>query len=201
MGQISNITVRASDGIKTADYAPPKLYDITAIIIPTDDDNVDQLLIDTLARINRAGQAYLTGRTPAKTVGEVAAETPAEEGPKPPRKRRTAAEIAADAALAKADKPKDDPAVEEDFQIEGETAEEDFQIEGETVDNGPEPITDAELNNVVQRKNADLKDPDAIKAVIKDFNPDPSQPFQLRQIAAGDRTSFVERINALKKAD
>jgi hypothetical protein len=208
MGQISNITVRASDGIKTADYAPPKLYDITAIIIPTDDDNVDQLLTDTLARINRAGQAYLTGRVtaPAATGGSDPAaveETPAT----PRRKRRTAAEIAADEALARAahpkgETPKDPAAVgDDDFQIEGETpaegGEDDFAIEPETAD---EEITDAALNAAVQRKNAELSDPEAIRGLIKQYNPDPTKAFQLREIPQTKRAEFITKLGGLTKA-
>lgn len=234
MGQINGLTVRFSDGIKTADYAPPRLYDITANVTLADDDHADSVLLDTLTRIRRAGDAALRGKTalevkePTVVANDAATETSAED-PTPRKRRRTAAEIAADAALAKAAHPKggdaatvvgiqdasavtddepsapeDDPAnAADDFQIDGETScvepsDEDFSVDGE-----PEPdeeITDAALNAAVQRKNADLGDPEAIRAVIKGYNPDPTKTFQLREIPQAKRAEFITKLGGLTKA-
>lgn len=225
MGQINSITVRASDGIKTVDYAPPRLYDITALITPTDDENVDRLIADTLDRIKAAGDRYLHGTTAAPKATAVAndaatvTDTPVDD-PAPRKRRRTATEIAADAALAKAAHPKgetdysavtDDPSLiaspDDDFKIEGEppapeddpaNAVEDFSIDGEP--EVSEEITDAALNAAVQRKNSELGDPEAIRAVIKTYNPDPTKTFQLREIPQAKRAEFITKLGGLTKA-
>jgi len=221
MGQINGLTVRFSDGIKTADYAPPRLYDITANVTLNDDDHADSVLLDTLTRIRRAGDAALRGKTaieiPEPTGALHAPDPAAVEGEATPparRKRRTAAEIAADAALAKAahpkgevdpaaivedepDAPEDDPAnAVDDFTVDGETpGSEDFAVEGEV-----EEITDAALNAAVQRKNAELSDPELIRGLIKKYNPDPTKAFQLREIPPEKRADFITKLGGLTKA-
>lgn len=121
------------------------------------------------------------------------------------RKRRTAAEIAADAALAKAAHPKDPSAID-DEPGDGSPdpadllpSEDDFNIEPE----GEEPaeeITDAALNAAVQRKNIEIGDPEAIRGVIKLYNPDPTKAFQLREIPADKRADFITKLGGLTKA-
>ncbi|HLZ22941.1 MAG TPA: hypothetical protein VKQ30_12535 [Ktedonobacterales bacterium] len=216
MGQINGFTVRFSDGIKTADYAPPRLYDITANVTITDDDHADSVLLDTLTRIRRAGDAALRGRTAIEIPAPSGAPEAEVEGePAPKRKRRTAAEIAADAALAKAAHPKGDPAAitedeppleggdppsggtADDFSIEGETpAADEFAVDGEEA----EEITDAALNAAVQRKNAELSDPELIRGLIKKYNPDPTKAFQLREIPQEKRADFITKLGGLTKA-
>lgn len=59
------------------------------------------------------------------------------------------------------------------------------------------PITDADLNAAVQKKNATLNDPPKIRDLIGSFNPDKTKAFQLREIPAGQRPLFLEKLEAL----
>lgn len=158
------------------------------------------------------------------------AETPASPpAPAARRTRRTAAQIEADnAAKAAGHSPSgsaggeqtsdEDPTANEanvihlpdegavdggdDFSIEPEPetpAEESFDIEPDPAAGG-EPITDADLNSAVQKKNAEIANPNAIRALIGGYNPDPKQAFQLRQIPADKRGEFIAKLNALTKA-
>jgi hypothetical protein len=63
-----------------------------------------------------------------------------------------------------------------------------------------DPITDADLNSAVQKKNAEIANPNAIRTIIGSYNPDPTQPFQLRQIPAAKRAEFLSKVSALTKA-
>lgn len=71
MSTFNGITVRISDGVKTADYAPPKLYDLTANLTPGVNPEADALAAVQL--LQRIGDAYL-GRASAPVA---AAEIPA----------------------------------------------------------------------------------------------------------------------------
>jgi hypothetical protein len=90
------------------------------------------------------------------------------------------------------------PDESESFDIEPETpAEESFDIEPETP--AGEPITDADLNSAVQKKNAEIANPNAIRALISSYNPDPKAAFQLRQIDPAKRAEFIAKLAALTK--
>jgi len=58
-------------------------------------------------------------------------------------------------------------------------------------------VTDAELNAAATAKNATLKAPPKIKALIGEFNPDPTKQFSLSQIPQNQRKLFLERLDAL----
>lgn len=153
------------------------------------------------------------------------AEAPAAEAPKT-RVRRTKAEI--EAAKA-AENVKDPAAISEDptggkedvIHLPDETAnppankpaaatdpaaigDEDFTIGGEDDEFVIEPevaaISDADLNSAVQKRNAELKDSNVIRALIKSYNPDPTKAFQLREIPAEKRPEFLSQLAALKAA-
>lgn len=153
-----------------------------------------------------------------RAVGGTTAETPASPpAPAARRTRRTAAQIEADNAAKAAghspsgsaggEQTSDDPASislpdetagdDDTFDIEAEApvAEESFDIEP---DAGGDPITDADLNSAVQKKNAEIKNPNAIRALIGAYNPDPKAAFQLRQIPADKRAEFVTKLAALE---
>lgn len=165
-------------------------------------NRVLSLLNGTALRVVTTGGENLAGN--GTTDGE----------PAPARKRRrTAAEIAADNALALAAHPKGDPASMVDDEppapeddpanVGGDEPKDpagldDFSIEPE--ETGDEPITDAALNAAVQRKNAELGDPEAIRAVIKLYNPDPTKAFQLREIPQDKRAEFITKLGGLTKA-
>ena len=62
----------------------------------------------------------------------------------------------------------------------------------------PAEVTDKDLNDAVQKKNAVLKNPVAIRGVVAQFNPDPTKQFTLAQIPQGQRREFLSRLDALK---
>lgn len=58
-------------------------------------------------------------------------------------------------------------------------------------------VTDKDLNDAVQKRNAVLKDPPKIKGLIGAFNTDPKKPFTLREIPQTQRQTFLQRLEAL----
>lgn len=156
----------------------------------------------------------LGGKAPAVSApqGEAQAGEPTK------RTRRTKEQIAADEAAKQAGAPTTgvsggaqtsaDPAAVEDFDPTAEIpatettddgldlSEFDVQPEAEV----DEVITDADLNSAVQKKNGELGDPPRIRELIGSYNPDPKSVFQLRQIPAGKRREFLDKLAALKKA-
>lgn len=92
--------------------------------------------------------------------------------------------------------PGEEPALEDDDAAS--LGEEDWNVGGEE----PEPvnITDAELTSAVTRRNGELKDPELIRSLIATYNPEPTKPFQLRQIAADKRAGFLKALAELKKS-
>lgn len=58
-------------------------------------------------------------------------------------------------------------------------------------------VTDKDLNDAVQKRNAVLKDPPKIKGLIGAFNTDPKKPFTLREIPQIQRQTFLQRLEAL----
>jgi hypothetical protein len=214
MAKIDGITVRFSDGIKTVDYAPPRLYDITANVVLAGDDDLEVVLTSTLTAIQRAGFAALHG----KAVGPATAPPQAaEEAAKPTRTRRTNAQIAADKAAEDAAKTPaaDASAIGDDIPLDGPTstgaasaasdpsAIVDAEVEDwekPTVAAEVKPITDADLNSAVQKRNAELGNPSQIRELIATFNPDPTKQFTLREIPAAKRPDFLVKLAALVKA-
>ncbi len=108
---IDSITVHLTDGIKQGDYAPNKVYDLTAYLSnPTDAE-----LQSAVALIVRTGERFLGRAAPAPTGEVIATATalpptssasqasPSEPVGEPQRRtRRTRAQIEADAAAAAA---------------------------------------------------------------------------------------------------
>lgn len=79
-------------------------------------------------------------------------------------------------------------------KVEAPKAEEDF-LDAPVEETLP---TDAELNALVQKKNAVLKDPVKIRALIATFNPDATKQFTLREIPHSERSRFVKELDALQ---
>jgi hypothetical protein len=226
MAQVTGGTVSVEDGLKKQEeYAPPrKVIVVLNFQVAEGEDYQSVFDAASHAATNRV-HSLLHGKPFVTTVAQEPAgvEQPASEttAPKPPRKRRTAAEIAAAGGVQTStgsgggqtsdEDPTgnvenvihlpDEGAVEDDtFDIEPEPeapAEESFDIEP---DAGAEDITDADLNNAVQKKNAEIANPNAIRALIGTYNPDPKAAFQLRQITAAKRAEFLKKLGELKKA-
>lgn len=67
----------------------------------------------------------------------------------------------------------------------------------------PEPvkeITDADLNAAVQKKNGELQSPPLIRDLIIKFQPDPSKPPLLANVAQAQRAQFLAELTTLAKA-
>lgn len=213
MTDTHHIQVFVEDGTKAKEeYGVNRKVNVTLSSDIDDFDRVEEIT-ERLSSLANRQVSQLLGRTSPpdlKVVGGTQApgSDPAaigDEPAKPTRKRRTAAEIAADAALAKAAHPKDPSAIDDDpgdgspDPADLLPSEDDFNIEPE----GEEPaeeITDAALNAAVQRKNIEIGDPEAIRGVIKLYNPDPTKAFQLREIPADKRADFITKLGGLTKA-
>lgn len=204
-----------------ADYTPPRKA-VAEITFSYLDPAEAERWSAHAAKIASARVDELLGRATQATTGEAPATTT--------RRRRTKAEIEADNAAALAGAKQNsgaggaqtsaDPAsVEEDptagqeavihlpdetndpASIGDDAAEVGLEDEWDVpVEEAVTEITDADLNSEVQRKNAELKAPDQIRALIGSYNPDKSKPFQLRQITQADRAGFIAKLKALKAA-
>lgn len=230
MAQVTGGTVSVEDGLKKQEeYAPPRKVRVDLNFAVAEGEDFQAIFdLASEAATNRVS-ALLNG-TAIRVVAGTAAETPASPPAPAARKtRRTAAQIAADdAAKAAGHSPSgsaggaqtsdEDPTGNEanvihlpdegavdggdtfDIEPEPETpAEESFDIEPDPAAGG-DPITDADLNSAVQKKNAEIANPNAIRTLIGTYNPDPKSAFQLRQIPADKRGEFIAKLNALTKA-
>lgn len=230
MAQITGglVSVEDSKPHSNDEYGRKKVRVDLSFAVGEGEDYTTTFDLASEAATNRV-TALLNGVS-LRAVGGTTAETPASPPAPAARKtRRTAAQIAADdAAKAAGHSPSgsagvgqtsdEDPTANEanvihlpdegavdggdDFSIEPEPetpAEESFDIEPDPAAGG-EPITDADLNSAVQKKNAEIANPNAIRALIGGYNPDPKQAFQLRQIPADKRGEFIAKLNALTKA-
>jgi hypothetical protein len=219
MAQVTGGTVSVEDGLKKQEeYAPPRKVQVILTFAVAEGEDY-QSVFDAVshAATNRV-HSLLHGKPLVSTVAQ---EPAAGEATPPKRKRRTAAEIAAAGASpigsdGGAQTSDEDPTNNEENVIhlpdEGAVEDETFDIEPaaeaaaeESFDIEPEPaageeITDADLNSAVQKKNAEIANPNAIRALIGGYNPDPKQAFQLRQIPAAKRAEFLSKLNALTKA-
>lgn len=230
MAQITGglVSVEDSKPHSNDEYGRKKVRVDLSFAVGEGEDYTTTFDLASEAATNRV-TALLNGVS-LRAVGGTTAEAPASPPAPAARKtRRTAAQIAADdAAKAAGHSPSgsagagqtsdEDPTANEanvihlpdegavdggdDFSIEPEPetpAEESFDIEPDPAAGG-EPITDADLNSAVQKKNAEIANPNAIRALIGGYNPDPKQAFQLRQIPADKRGEFIAKLNALTKA-
>lgn len=209
---------------------PRKVIVVLNFTVAEGEDYASTFDIASHAATNRVysllhGKAFVTTVAQEPTGVEQGAGVHTEagtEGAPPKRRRRTAAEIAAAAGASQSgnaggaqtsdedptgneahtihlpdETPKDPADIGGDeFDIEP-AAEESFDIEPDASD---EPVTDADLNAAVQKKNAEITNPNAIRTLIGTYNPDPKAAFQLRQIPAAKRAEFLTKLSALTKA-
>jgi hypothetical protein len=134
-------------------------------------------------------KADLTAEATAKAGGEPATEAAktVRRGPgRPPKAPDPTPAPVADAAAV----------------LDDDTASVSEAIAGaETVEDWSAPmaveITDKDLNDAVQKKNAVLKNPVAIRTLIGNFNPDPKKAFSLSSIAKEQRQTFLDKLGAL----
>lgn len=222
MAQVTHGLVSVEDGKKAAEeYAPARKVRVDLGFSVGEGEDF-QSIFDTVsqAAVNRV--AALLGTSALQVVGGT------EAAPAGTRVRRTKAQIAADEAAAAAGAKVEDPtggeesvihltdasAVEDpsavgepgapttggagDAQTSGDASDmSEFDIPGEPL--VVDPITDADLNSAVQKKNGELGAPNLIRELIGSYNPDPTKPFQLRQIPADKRPEFMHKLGELKK--
>lgn len=130
----------------------------------------------------------VTGKTKADLEAEViakadAAKAPAtKRGPKP-KVVADAATVVDDTAVVAGDTP--------DAAVVDAASMEDWASEAVT------EYTDKDMNDHVTKKNATLKNPVAIRALIGSYNPDPKKPFTLREIPQTQRQAFLDKLEAL----
>lgn len=216
--QVTGGLVSVEDGIKASEeYAPARKVrvELSFSIAESTPEAGRADIISLVADQAAAQVARLLGRgsAPQATVREV---TPApEEAAAPKKTRRTAAQIAEDKAAAgppaggATPSPSDLSAIPDDGPGEqsAPSAESPADLGGVTdewevpaeVEVEVVTVTDADLNALVQKRNGELGDPVKIRTLIGKFNPDPTKPFQLRQIPADQRAQFVADLNALVK--
>lgn len=223
---ITTGTVSVEDGTKAKEeYAParkvrvdlsfdvPEGGDAAAIL-----DYASQLASQQVQR--QLGRAVDPVSQLSPTTAAEQAWSPVEQ---PKRTRRTAEQIRADdaakaAAAHAAHSVVEDPDVKAHIEdnkpaadasevvsddasevVSDDAGDEDWAVEAEVSGVADEaPVTDAELNDAVQKKNGELKDPPKIRALIGSFNPDPTKVFQLREVPAERRREFLTSLAALK---
>lgn len=189
-------------------------------------DMANARLDQQLGRKPRTGRVVEVGgsRPGDNPSTQGTAEAAVDEANAGKRTRRTKAQIEADNAAAAARTadpaaitddavPQSDPAAIQDDATTSEptgsaggeqtsadpAAIEDWDVPAEPVSN----VTDADLNAAVQKRNGELQAtlgdaaPPKIRALIGSFNPDPTKPFNLRQIPADQRPAFLEKLKAL----
>lgn len=127
----------------------------------------------------------VTGKTKADLEAELLAKDKAnapaaKRGPKPKVVADAAAVVDEAAVVEEATAPVADAASMEDWSSEPVTE-----------------YTDKDMNDHVTKKNATLKDPVKIRALIGSYNPDPKKPFTLREIPQAQRQVFLDKLEAL----
>lgn len=222
MAQVTSGLVSIEDGLKRAEeYAPPRKVRVELSFGVGEGENYEAIFDTVSQAASNRVQSLLHGPAiSAVTSAAAEAGEPASPPATPPKRtRRTAAQIEADKAAllasetgASGDAPtSDDPAaIGGDDLTTAKVADpadlsdlSEFDVRPTEAPSGgasPAPVTDADLNSAVQKKNAEISDPNAIRALIGGYNPDPTQVFQLRQIPADKRGEFLTKLAALTKA-
>lgn len=188
---IDSITVRVTDGLKTGEYAPNKVYDLTAIISNPGDGDVDR----AITLLSGAGERFL-GRAPSATPA-VPAVPAAPEAPRRGRPPKSAAPPP----------PAETPANPAEITDETPPAETPAANPADLSDVlGDEPaapeITDAELTSATTRKNGELANPSAVRALIQTFKPADAgdKVMRLVEIPQERRREYLDKLAALAKS-
>jgi hypothetical protein len=203
---IDNMTVHLTDGIKQGDYAPNKVYDLTAFLSSPSEAEVDQ----AVDMIVRAGERFL-GRKPTLPptssaspeyragVDALKATNTPDVGEAQRRTRRTKAEMEAArlAEIAAADAPAEpEPSPPAD---EAAASDDEWAVEETPA------ITDLELNHSCSETAGRTKKPLDIKALIGSFSPATDEynvekggrKFTVNDIPQSQRADFIAKLKAL----
>lgn len=188
---IDSITVRVTDGLKTGEYAPNKVYDLTAIISNPADGDVDR----AITLLSGAGERFL-GRAPSAVPAAPAAPA----APEAPRRGRPPK----NAAPPPAETPANPAEITDEPQAEtppANPADLSDVLGGAEEPAAPE-ITDAELTSATTRKNSDLGNPAAVRALIQTFKPADAgdRVMRLVEIPQERRREYLDKLAALAKS-
>lgn len=157
----------------------------------------------------------LLGRAPGRVTAQpTVVEETAAAAPKPTRTRKKAdpdpAAVGEPEAAGATGSPSDPAAVVETpsdpAAVEPSTSADAAKVEADPaaiVDDWELPpeqpeVSDGELNVAVQKRNAELKNPVAIRELIATFGPKGAVGFQLRQIPQEKRHDFLAKLTDLK---
>lgn len=191
--QITNGTVAFSRVVKVEDYGVNKKADVS-LTFSLDEGDDAQAALDHVGRLvmARVG-AMLDGKAPAPLNQSLTAPNTAEpEKPVQRKLRQSPAKIAA--AVEKASNPNasEQVDIEDVIPAADAAAVDDFDLPVEPV----KEITDVDLKDAAGRKNAQLKDPVKIRALIASFG-EPGKPFQMCEIPQPKRQEFLDKLKAL----
>lgn len=204
MGQITHGEIRYGENIKTGDYAGKKAEAVFGFKVDNDEDAAVQAgkaLGLAIAHVNQALGLKNTTALATATIAAPRAEAVA-SAPKSgkddvaEKERQKAAKAAEKAEKARAElAAKKTTAADEVADVDEPTA--DISIEDE--EPKAEPITDAALTDAVAKKNTEIANPVAIRALITKYAGD-TPPIQMRKIPQDKRAEFLKDVAALKKA-
>lgn len=194
MAQLNGITVRFSDGIKTADYAPPRLYDITANVVLDTNDDFETVVATTMSAIQHAGYTALHGRPPETAIAGAERAITAEEqssGEVPARRTRGPAKSKA-ATSAETLVPAGTAELPEGAVVI-EPSEDEWAAGADDI-----VITDAELLSASSKRAGELGAREPIVKLIATFaTRTEGAPFKVQEIPANQRKDYLTKLTAL----
>lgn len=205
---LTEIKVIYADGVKAPEeYAPPKKAEVHLTAVVPEGADADALL-DKIGETAVAQANKMLGKTaePAKRTRAKAAD----KAPTTAAETTQAAEIGSAVVVENTTAAKDAQKrayadvmsnVDTTATKAADPAEISFDIPADPVKaETPAEITDAELNSRVQKKNAEINNPVAIRNLIATYKTDPAKPFQLREIPQAKRAEFLAKLDALAAA-
>lgn len=186
--------VSFEDGVKAAEeYAPARKVRVELNFeVPEDFPGSAEEALDSVAKMAKAKVGELLGKATKNAASGIASVAQAEPGTAAPAVR-TKADLAAEAGLPEAPKkPGRPPKVKPDLNPAGD----EWDVPSTTA---AVEISDADLLSEIGKRNAVLKDPQAIRALVAEFSGG-KVPFSAKEIPQDQRASFIEKLKTLKPA-
>lgn len=199
MSQITNGKVLYGRTVKVADYENKKAEAEFSFTVEEGEDH--NVIAQVAAQDARRIAHGLLGIKPAGEAAPAAPRAlagaamdkddpalPATPAPKPAKEPKP--------PKAAAPKPSDDLNLDDDGGAEAKPAKTKEEIAAKL---NAEEITDADFMAKAQARAQALGEtgPSKIKALVKEYNPEPGKGFALRQIAQEDRAGFLKKMAAL----
>lgn len=193
--QITSGRVVVEDGTKAAEEYAPARKVCVELFFAVEDGNDAPNMLRLAAKLADDQVSQLLGRRPTPAV----AADEAQPAPVKTRGKKAEAKVetppADDPASFLDDSAAEVPAVDPaaiDFS-------EEVPAEEPAVVEDAKPITDADLNSALSKKNGEINDAPRIRKLIAEFNPDPTKPFSIAQMPAAKRPEFLTKLAALAK--